>query len=844
MNKTVSHAVIGMTLLPILFLSAACNREEQDMTESEATGQTVLTVALPSGVTRTHLGATVDNKRKVYWSNDDQICLNGTASSALSGLDEEASSAVFTFAGVLNTPYKLLYPASFYKDANTITLPATQTYAADGFATNTEPLAGYVASAGGSIELNHLCAIVQLSVKASPNVAVGQLASVTFSGKNEEQVCGDFTIDYEHATLTPAGSGSGTELTLSVGQSLSTSTALDLYFIVPAGLYSNGFSVVLKDDANRTMTKAKSSSATLAVGKLTKLTQFEFIPSSVPTELTIDDVEMEVLVPDDYNITGRVVDDSGNALENVVVSDGTQCVLTMFDGSFYMNSTLDDVKFVHVSTPSGYLPPVENGIPRFYKAKDDVTPSGGVYDFGDYVLTDLSKTYSNPDNFTILISADPQERSLSASLDNVAYRSHRIREDLIRDLKATSEGISDRPVIGICLGDIIHEDMTLWDWYLGNNNSYPWGLKKLSFPTYHIIGNHDNDPDAADDDAGAIPFESHFGPRNYSFNLGGIHFVVLDNLIMKMSGSKLTDYDQGLTDAIWNWLQADMAFVPTTTKIMVCAHSPMFRQETGSERSNTAKHGGSTNTSEGGAFGYGDLFDQYGEVHAWAGHTHSTFNYIYSASHRHKNIQVHTLARSTGELWTNEYLANGTPRGFTIVNVDNGVVTWKFHPTKYQGSSHHGGTVPSYVYRDWNYNSSSPSIAIMKDTGAELNEDYQMHVYAPGQYADSDKHVYANVFLWDSLWENPVFTLNDTPYTMSRIEGWSGGVALDTVYDPADKEFRSFYKSNYSMPSGYTASSPISTLFQTDQEVTATSGTGTVTVTDRFGNVYSRSVSW
>ncbi|MBQ2524417.1 MAG: calcineurin-like phosphoesterase C-terminal domain-containing protein, partial [Prevotella sp.] len=272
---------------------------------------------------------------------------------------------------------------------------------------------------------------------------------------------------------------------------------------------------------------------------------------------------------------------------------------------------------------------------------------------------------------------------------------------------------------------------------------------------------------------------------------------------MKKDGSRLTAYDQGLTDAIWAWLQADMAFVPTTTKVMVCAHSPMFRQENGSERTNTAKHGGSTNTSEGGAFGYGDLFDQYGEVHAWAGHTHSTFNYIYGSSHRHKNIQVHTLARSTGELWTNEYLANGTPRGFTVVNVDNGNVTWKFHPTKYLASDHHGSQAPAYTYCDWTYDSSSPRIAIMKDTGDELDEDYQMHAYGPGTYADGDKHVYANVFLWDSLWGNPVFTLNNTPYTMSRIEGWSGGSALATVYDPADKEFRSFYKAHYTMPSSY-----------------------------------------
>ena len=91
------------------------------------------------------------------------------------------------------------------------------------------------------------------------------------------------------------------------------------------------------------------------------------------------------MLPFDYNITGRVVDNTGNPLENVVVSDGIQCVRTMFDGTFYMQSNTANVKFVHISTPSGYLPPVDGGKPRFYKAKVDITPSAGIYDFGGFV---------------------------------------------------------------------------------------------------------------------------------------------------------------------------------------------------------------------------------------------------------------------------------------------------------------------------------------------------------------------------------------------------------------------------------------------------------------------------
>ena len=62
--------------------------------------------------TRTSIGELVDGSRKVYWSNGDQIAVNGTASAALENLGEQTGTAVFTFDGVLSTPYNALYPAS------------------------------------------------------------------------------------------------------------------------------------------------------------------------------------------------------------------------------------------------------------------------------------------------------------------------------------------------------------------------------------------------------------------------------------------------------------------------------------------------------------------------------------------------------------------------------------------------------------------------------------------------------------------------------------------------------------------------------------------------------------
>ncbi len=525
--------------------------------------------------------------------------------------------------------------------------------------------------------------------------------------------------------------------------------------------------------------------------------------------------DTEQPVPEGMNLRGSVVDLDGKGIEGVVVTDGHQCTVTQADGSYFMNIDPASAKFVSISTPAGYMPQVRGGLPIFYRSLSAQTRIDGIYHIEEFLLSPVE----NPDRATVFFTADPQPRASGAGYDNIGYHSLECCEDLYRDLKETKEGITDRQVIGICLGDLVHENMGLF-------SNYAAGLRTLGYPTYNVLGNHDNNTAAKDDDEAAAVFESWFGPRNYSFNVGNIHFVVLDNLIMKDNSGRLSGYDQGLTDRIWEWLQADLSHVPKTATVAVCAHSPMFKTLNG-ERS--AKHKDD----------YAKLLTGFAKVHAWAGHTHATHNYIYPSGHKYAGLEVHTLARSTGELWTNEYLASGTPRGYTIAEIENGdFASWRFHPVKYQRGKYVGTGTPPYDLRDWNYDASG--VARMKDGGAVLDESYQMHVYAPvGTYGDSK--VYANIFLWDSKWGTPEFTPDGgSPVKMTLVESSSR-------YDFADTAFKTFYKANSSRlasDSGYKASTTANpnTLFSTP--VSALSGAGTVRVTDRFGTVYTGRISW
>ncbi|MBR5105280.1 MAG: calcineurin-like phosphoesterase C-terminal domain-containing protein [Alistipes sp.] len=531
-------------------------------------------------------------------------------------------------------------------------------------------------------------------------------------------------------------------------------------------------------------------------------------------------------------VKGLVYGGASTTLAGVVVSDGLLCVQTDETGYFEIDSDLSRTKFITASIPSGYMAPTnENGLPIFYH---QVTDEERKKDMVQHTFEFLPIN-NNPERYTLIVGADPQPRQSGAGFDNIAYHALDMCEDFYRDMKEKAATINDRNVYGMMLGDIVHEDMKLY-------SNYVAGLKTLGFPMFNILGNHDNDYTAKNDTEGRRKYEEYLGPTYYSFNIGKQHYVVLDNLIMKLrsSDNSLRDYDQGLTDEVWQWLQNDLAYVDRSTTIMVAAHSPMFMGDNMSERS---KH------AQGHRSDYANLFSKFAKVHAWAGHSHTTFNYVYPESSDLKNLEVHTVARSTGELWTNEYIANGTPRGYTVVEVDGDDISWYFKPTIYQRNGFTGKTSPQpeYKYRDYDFDENG--VAKMRKDGSTLSDKYQMKVYKPGEYhktykdmlngkAADKSYIYVNVFLWDDKWEKPKYN----GVTMTKV-------GYKDAYELSDYEIKNHYYSyGYKLAGGsdYGPADPTDNVFHTLFRAYEpnSKGKGTITVVDRFGNEYSQSISW
>lgn len=793
-------------------LVCGCQTDTTTNIENQSGATIILLLDNSHNTVRTSLGEKIGETYPVYWSEGDRIAVNGIESADAQISSENSTSATFTIDGEVGSTYNITYPytPTTTADSPRVVFPAEQSYVEGTFGKGYAPMCGY-GTKGSTITLMHLASAMRLPVKATVEGATLSKIVITSTSK----IAGEFSVDC-HSTILKTTEKSTNTITYTVNKPLSTTDATVCYITLPMG--DRGSCTVEFIDSEGGTMSASWSAKNLKRGIVY---EFKDIKYKAGATLTLPGYYSDYdLFEGSSTYSGIVTDTNGNPIEGVVISDGEKCVKTDEHGFYQMDGNIADAKFVMASIPSGYKALNDaNGIPQFFHR---ITTKEKLYEYcvADFVFEPIS---GDPNRYTLLVGADPQPRAKSAGYDKIAYHSLDICEDFYRDLRETRATITGHEVYGMMLGDLVHEQMSLYSKYVA-------GLKSLNLQMFNIIGNHDHDLSATTDEEGARCFEENFGPTYYSFNIGKQHYVILDDIIMTVVNGKLkkNEYSYGLTDRQWQWLQNDLQHVDKSTTLMVAAHAPMFYGHSGTTiyASSSVAHG----------MDYANLFAMFDKVHAWAGHTHVTFNYNHPSSALCKNVEVHTVARSTGHLWLNEYTAYGTPRGYTIVEVDGENIEWRFKATAYQADfcgdnfSYTTG-MPAYALRDWDY---VDGVAYMKETNKKLDGSYQMKVYKPEDYGDG--YVYANIFLWDNKWETPKFN----GVEMVRI---SPASARELAYH----EVYYFYKQNCSQ---FTSNNDLAlksnclhTLFRTASKP-ASSGEGTVTVTDRFGNNYSSTVSW
>ena len=192
------------------------------------------TLTLSLGDSRTYIGEYDGVQYPMYWSEDDQISVNGHTSSPLTAKDINGNKATFTIPAVLEGNYCVTYPAA---PAGQVKFVAEQTHKdnttfGDGVAT----LYGYGSSEG--VVLNNLTGILKIGVKLPEGAEATTLTKAQISTADRQPIAGDFAMDFANGTFTSTSTSTDV-ISYSFGEGVQLSSeATYMHIAVPAGEYN------------------------------------------------------------------------------------------------------------------------------------------------------------------------------------------------------------------------------------------------------------------------------------------------------------------------------------------------------------------------------------------------------------------------------------------------------------------------------------------------------------------------------------------------------------------------------------------------------------------------------
>ena len=386
------------------------------------------------------------------------------------------------------------------------------------------------------------------------------------------------------------------------------------------------------------------------------------------------------------------VECNGAPLEGVAVSDGYTIVKTDKRGVYNLASQKRNGN-VFITIPSGYEAPVAQGdvIPHYWAA---LTADPQTAERHDFTLNKVDN-----DRHVIMAITDIH---ISHQLDDIEQLKQIVMPRLRAEVERYhSQGI---PVYTMCMGDSSFD--LFWYDYLFDIGDFRNLIGRIGYPTpiFHAMGNHDNDgatiPDENTDFNASAKYRQAFGPTYYSFNIGKVHYIMLDNLRYRnqkrdnmkpgknMAGAR--NYDHIVVEEQMEWLRKDLAMIEDkSTPIVVGMHCPVFRMlsEHNSNKLYSYYHDSEGNRTLPPALYFASAFEEFEQVHFLTGHSHKLITTHCKQATDYPqiaNIVDHNVGAICGAWWLTAahggpHLApDGAPAGFTVFPVDGKSIEWYF----------------------------------------------------------------------------------------------------------------------------------------------------------------------
>lgn len=461
----------------------------------------------------------------------------------------------------------------------------------------------------------------------------------------------------------------------------------------------------------------------------------------------VEDIDFK---PDAGTTVYGIVSSAGVGVENVVVSDGAEVTVTNEKGIYQLKSA-KKWGYVFISVPSGYEVPSVGVLPQFHCALKN---SADVVERADFKLEKVD----GQDSYKIFMLGDMHLANRTGDLGQFAQFTSDLTDYMTRH--------KGEKMYALTLGDMT------WDLYWYSNSYYfPQYLNTVNsqiknLQIFHTMGNHDNDFQTRSDYDAAVKYVDQICPTYYSFNIGKVHYVVMDDIdCSSYDGSTSRNYVMSLSAEQLDWLAKDLSHVAKTTPVVVAMHAQVFYPTTSGFKIDHDQ----VNTLR-----LFDILDGY-TVRFVTGHTHKLFNVTPDApivdGHNFREYNSGSVCASwwwSGNLTPGIHIGtDGTPGGYGI---------WDVTGTDFQCLYKSTGWPEEYQFRSYDLNNVHFSMAdvplMPSDISASVKNAYMQYVNAYPQ--NNDNEVLINIWNWNSDWTLSV--VDENRKTLPYTEVWA--------YDP------------------------------------------------------------
>lgn len=461
----------------------------------------------------------------------------------------------------------------------------------------------------------------------------------------------------------------------------------------------------------------------------------------------VEDIDFK---PDAGTTVYGIVSSAGVGVENVVVSDGAEVTVTNEKGIYQLKSA-KKWGYVFISVPSGYEVPSVGVLPQFHRALKN---SADVVERADFKLEKVD----GQDSYKIFMLGDMHLANRTGDLGQFAQFTSDLTDYMTRH--------KGEKMYALTLGDMT------WDLYWYSNSYYfPQYLNTVNsqiknLQIFHTMGNHDNDFQTRSDYDAAVKYVDQICPTYYSFNIGKVHYVVMDDIdCSSYDGSTSRNYVKSLSAEQLDWLAKDLSHVDKTTPVVVAMHAQVFYPTTSGFKIDHDP----VNTQR-----LFDILDGY-TVRFVTGHTHKLFNVTPDApivdGHNFREYNSGSVCASwwwSGNLTPGIHIGtDGTPGGYGI---------WDVTGTDFQCLNKSTGWPEEYQFRSYDLNNVHFSMAdvplMPSDISASVKNAYMQYVNAYPQ--NNDNEVLINIWNWNSDWTLSV--VDENRKTLPYTEVWA--------YDP------------------------------------------------------------